>query len=110
MMPKGAMLPQPLPLFEDAIEGRITDRQGAQSQDPQTFAGFVFTFGFPELNGAVWFDPHAIYDSLHGRWLLTMDGFDCTPGIDATFGHGFLFFATSDTSDPTGSWTGSCTA
>ena len=56
---------------------RITDRQGVQKEDPTAFAGFVDMFGFPELADAVWFDPHVIYDSLHGRWLLTMDGFDC---------------------------------
>ena len=55
----------------------------------------------------MWFDPHAIYDSLHGRWLLTMDGFDCDTSGGANFGHGYLFFATSDTTDPTGNWTGS---
>ncbi len=27
-------------------------------------------------------------------------------GVDSTFGHGYLFFATSDTIDPTGTWTG----
>ena len=85
---------------------RITDRQGVQSEDPTPFAGFVGPFGFPELADAVWFDPHVIYDSLHGRWLLTMDGFDCNSGVDSTFGHGYLFFATSDTIDPTGFWTG----
>ena len=86
---------------------RITDRQGVQSELPTPFAGFVDSFGFTELGDAVWFDPHAIYDSLHGRWLLTMDGFDCNAGVDSNFGHGYLFFATSDTSDPTGNWTGS---
>ena len=30
-----------------------------------------------------------------------------TPASISTFGHGYLFFATSDTSDPTGNWTGS---
>ena len=86
---------------------RITDRQGVQSETPTTFHDFVGTFGFPELGDAVWFDPHAIYDSLHGRWLFTMDGFDCNSGVDSTFGHGYLFFATSDSSDPTANWTGS---
>ena len=81
---------------------RITDRQGVQSEAPTPFAGFVDTFGFPELGDAVWFDPHAIYDSLHGRWLLTMDGFDCNSGVDSTFGHGYLFFATSDSERPDG--------
>ena len=86
---------------------RITDRQGVQSEDPKPFAGFIDLFGFPELGDAVWFDPHVIYDSLHGRWLLSMDGFDCNSGVDSSFGHGYLFVATSDTIDPTGSWTGS---
>ena len=30
-----------------------------------------------------------------------------TRGVDSNFGHGYLFFATSDTTDPTGNWTGS---
>ena len=46
-----------------------------------------------------------IYDSLHGRWLMTMAGWDCGAAARATFGTGFLFFATSDTSDPTDFWT-----
>ena len=37
---------------------RITDRQGVQSEAPTAFAGFVDSFGFPELGDAVWFDPH----------------------------------------------------
>ena len=90
---------------------RITDRQGVQKEDPTAFAAFVDTFGFPELTpDVVWFDPHVIYDSLHGRWLLTMDGFDCNAdprGPPLRFGHGYLFFATSDTIDPTAFWTGS---
>lgn len=87
---------------------RTTDRQGTQV-DQSSFTDFVDSFEFPDLNDASWFDPHVIYDSLHGRWLLTMGGVDCTPGGlgSAAFGHGFLFFATSDTIDPTGLWTGS---
>ena len=85
---------------------RITDRQGIETEDPTAFAGFVDSFGFTTLDQAVWFDPHVIYDSLHGRWLLTMDGIDCVSGVDSTFGHGYLFIATSDTIDPTGFWTG----
>ena len=85
---------------------RITDRQGVEKQDPKTFADFVGLFGFGTLDLAQWFDPHVVYDSLHGRWLLTMDGFDCESGVDSTYGHGYLFIATSDTIDPTGTWTG----
>ena len=53
-----------------------------------------------------WFDPHVIYDSVHGRWLMTIDRPDCGATASATIGTGYLFFATSDTSDPTDFWTG----
>jgi hypothetical protein len=87
---------------------RITDRQGSQSEPPTSLAGFIDSFtGFPELSLATWFDSRIIFDGLHGRWLLTTDGFDCEPGAGATYGHGYIFFATSDTIDPTGFWTGS---
>ena len=91
---------------------RTTERQGIE-KEATAFAAFVDTFGFLELTeDVVWFDPHVIFDSLHGRWLLTMDGFDCNSdpvGTEdpALRGHGYLFFATSDTIDPTAFWTGS---
>lgn len=87
---------------------RTTDRQGNEVE-VASLAGFIDSFlGFPELGNATWFDPRIIYDSLHGRWLLTVDGFDCVPVPNiADFGTGYVFFATSDTTDPTGFWTGS---
>ena len=85
---------------------RTTDRQGAEV-DVASLAGFIDTFSFPELDAASWFDPQIMYDSLHGRWLLTVDGLDCAPdGVESLYGNGYLFFATSDTIDPTGAWTG----
>ena len=86
---------------------RTTDRQGLQL-DIGSLAGFIDTFSFAGLGTASWFDPHIVYDSLQGRWLLTVDGFDCAPdGVDSFYGNGYLFFATSDTTDPTGDWTAS---
>ncbi len=86
---------------------QTTDRAG-NVLDGASLSGFVDTFEFADLGSPEWFDPHVIYDSLHGRWLMD-DGrpdlrSDCGLQIVGT---GFLFFATSDTSDPTGFWTGS---
>ena len=86
---------------------RTTDRQGAEA-DISSLSGFVDSFSFAGLGSQQWFDPRVIYDSLHNRWLMTMAGIDCVPdGVNADFGNGYLFFATSDTIDPTGFWTGS---
>ena len=85
---------------------RTMNRQGTPVE-VGSLAGFIDTFPFPELANAQWFDPRLIYDSLHGRWLLTADGFDCIPEPPSTtYGNGYVFFATSDTTDPTGAWTG----
>ena len=59
---------------------RITDRQGVQRRIRRRSPPSSRRSGSPSSSDAVWFDPHVIYDSLHGRWLLTMDGFDCNPG------------------------------
>ena len=86
---------------------RMTDRQGVQSETPTTFHDFVGTFGFPDSAMPCRFDPHTIYNSLHGGWLGRIDGWSCNSSIKSAVGHGYLFFATSNTSDPTGNWTGS---
>jgi hypothetical protein len=86
---------------------RFTDRSGAVAAPPETISGFIDAFGFGGFVDPQWFDPHVIYDSVHARWLMTVNGVDCTPSLpDETFGTGYLFFATSDTNDPTGFWTG----
>ena len=87
---------------------RITDRQGVQQRGLRRRSPASWTCsGSPSSAMPCGSIRTSIYDSLHGRWLLTMDGFDCNSGVDSSFGHGYLFFATSDTIDPTGSWTGS---
>ena len=85
---------------------RTTDRQG-NFVESASLGGFIDDFAFG-LGDASWFDPRVLYDSLHGRWLLTVAGFDCVPDdVNSFFGNGYVFFATSDTIDPTGVWTGS---
>ena len=85
---------------------QTTDRAGTVL-DGASLSGFVDTFEFADLGSPEWFDPHVIYDSLHGHWLMTMAGLTCGATATAVVGTGYLFFATSDTSDPTGFWTGS---
>jgi hypothetical protein len=88
---------------------QISDRQGNHSDImwTQSLAGFIDSFSLPGLSQASWFDPRVVYDSLHGRWILTADGFDCTPVPgESVYGNGYLFFATSDTINPTAGWTG----
>ncbi|MGZ8501588.1 MAG: hypothetical protein ACXWW6_01920 [Candidatus Limnocylindrales bacterium] len=79
---------------------RITDRQGTLAVPDVALPDF---FQLPAV-GFFDSDPHVIYDSLHGRWLATEVSWDCFPGGGATFGHGYLDFAVTRTSDPTGSW------
>ena len=70
---------------------RTMNCQGAPVQSA-SLAGFIDTFGFAELAAASWFDPRIVYDSLHGRWLLTVDGVDCEPdGVNSHYGNGYLF-------------------
>ncbi len=63
-------------------------------------------FALPAGYQAETFDPHVIYDSVHGRWLASEAGFDCTPdsSISATVGTGFLDIAISDNADPNQGW------
>jgi hypothetical protein len=84
---------------------KISDRAGTPI-DASSVSDFIGGFSFDGIGSPQWFDPHVIYDSVHGRWLMTVNGVDCTPSDFATFGTGFLFFATSDTTDPSGFWTG----
>jgi hypothetical protein len=95
---------------------RFSDRSGtADPLGDTTLEAFVNEFGFEEFApDAVWFDPRILYDSLHGRWLVSAVGWRCNPSPDGVnvdpetqslFGDGYAFFATSDTIDPMGSWT-----
>ena len=60
---------------------QTTDRAG-NVLDGASLSGFVDSFAFADLGSPEWFDPHVIYDSLHGRWLMTMAGLTC--GATAT--------------------------
>lgn len=44
------------------------------------------------------FDPHLVYDSLSGRWMATIDA-------DAQLATSAVWFAISDTDNPTDNWT-----
>jgi hypothetical protein len=81
---------------------RMTDRQGNQEVADFPLPDF---FQLPPV-GFFDSDPHVIYDSLHGRWLATEVSWDCDNVNDPNvqFGHGYLDFAVSRTTDPTGTW------
>jgi hypothetical protein len=80
---------------------RITNRQGV-TEEELSLAEFFELPGSPATRNT---DPRVIYDSLHGRWILIELSFDCQPGTGATWGHGYLDFAISETADPTAGWT-----
>ena len=82
---------------------RITDRQGSAVVDDVALADF---FQLPTDPATFNTDPRVIYDSLHGRWLATEVSWDCEPDpdIESDFGTGYIDFAVSRTSDPTGIW------
>jgi len=55
-------------------------------------------------------DPQIHFDQVHQRWIITELSWDCATGaftVDPTaaFGHGFIDYAISNTSDPLGTWT-----
>ena len=56
----------------------------------------ITTF-YSASNGNGYFDPHILYDAVHGKWLAVIDG-------NTSGGHGGLFLAVSKTTDPTGNW------
>ena len=55
--------------------------------------------------------PRVHFDTAHQRWIATEVAWDCGTDVflndTAKFGHGYLDYAISDTSDPLGSWTDS---
>ncbi len=91
------------------VEMRIQGRQGEGVGTHDTALSALFLLPSPLDNppGPVTFntDPRVIYDSLHGRWLASETSYDCDTYGGATFGHGYLDWAISDTADPTGLWT-----
>ena len=86
---------------------RFVDRKGDKigSMPTSTF------FQLPQDLGFAFFDssPRVLFDTLHQRWVATEVSWDCQAdqyqGDSATFGHGYLNFAISDTADPEGTWT-----
>lgn len=56
----------------------------------------ITTF-FSSTGGSGYFDPHIVYDPNNGRFIICIDG-------NVSNGHGGIFLAVSQTSDPTGSW------
>ena len=61
-------------------------------------------FGLPTSPMTQPTDPRVIYDSLHQRWFIVELSYDCVPGDGASYGHGYLDFAISETSDPRAGW------
>jgi hypothetical protein len=50
-------------------------------------------------------DPRVIFDSFHGRWVATELSWDCDTS-DVNHGHGYIDVRISNTSDPSGVWSG----
>ena len=73
---------------------RITDRQGTLAVPDVTLADF---FGLPTDPVSFNTDPHVIYDSLHGRWLMTEASWDCDTSFGNAYGTGYIDFAVSRT-------------
>jgi hypothetical protein len=55
---------------------------------------------------AATFDPHVVFDSLHGRWVATEASFDCLPSLSdgVSVGTGYIDVAVSDNADPRLGW------
>jgi len=84
---------------------RITDRSGNAPVADVSLADFFGISGLavPTYNS----DPRITYDSLHGRWIATEVEWDCgTSNPAVKYGHGYIDVRVSQTSDPTGSWSG----
>ncbi len=80
---------------------RITDRQGNVAIPDVSLADF---FQLPTSPATFDSDGRVIFDSLHGRWLATEVSWDCAISGGSNFGTGYVDFAVSRTSDPTGAW------
>ncbi len=81
---------------------RFTDRSG-NSAVAVSLGDFFGTSGLSVTTFNA--DPRVTYDSLHGRWIATELSWDCDTS-DVNFGHGYIDVMISNTSDPTGSWSG----
>ena len=79
---------------------KITDRQGGDA----TSVALADFFQLPTDPVTFNSDPHVIYDSLHGRWVATEVSWDCDNSFGNLYGTGYVDFAISRTSDPTGTW------
>lgn len=82
---------------------RITNRAGVLSgSDVAVPDLFLLPAGYFDRQ------PRVVYDSLHGRFVITETTWNCDinafPGDTALFGHGFADLAVSRTSDPNGAW------
>ncbi len=67
-------------------------------------------FGLPQATFTTFAsDPVIYYDVLRGRWIAADVSWDCAinqfPGDSAAYGHGFVDYLISDTSDAFGYWT-----
>ncbi len=82
------------------LELKFTDRQGVDLGS----VSLPDFFGLPTNPVTFDSDPHVIYDSLHGRWLATEVSWDCDQSGGNLFGTGYIDFAVSRTTDPTGTW------
>jgi hypothetical protein len=80
----------------------LSDRSGTSLGAVDMFDFFLLgDFYFP--GEVAYFDPHVIYDSLHGRWIAIEASYDCFGGTGFD-GAGYLDVAISDSADPTLGW------
>ncbi|HET7028683.1 MAG TPA: hypothetical protein VFI28_13400 [Candidatus Limnocylindrales bacterium] len=82
---------------------RMTGRTGGSPLDTALPTFFAVPDGGFDAH------PRIVFDSVHQRWVASEVSWDCSPGsVDgepaATYGHGYLDVAVSETIDPTGAW------
>lgn len=87
---------------------RVTDRAGNELENLtlDAFIGAFLVGAQPPLDPDAWYDPWVLFDAVRGRWLIVATGYECGTGLGSDFGDGYIFTATSDTTDPTGTWLG----
>lgn len=88
---------------------RVTDRAGIE-EESVTLDAFIGAFleGIqPPLTPDAWYDPRILFDAARGRWMVVATGYQCGTSLGSEFGDGFIFVATSDSTDPTAGWLGS---
>ncbi|HEX6868692.1 MAG TPA: hypothetical protein VF119_07790, partial [Candidatus Limnocylindrales bacterium] len=96
-LPMVAVGPDHVVRSDDGIL-RISTRTGSGTTSIPYSELFLLTDAMQSGQGRVIFDP------ARQRWIAVQASRDCVDDGGASFGHGYLDFAISDTADPTGNW------